>query len=49
MEQQHGFAAVNDTSLSYEITGTGSPVVFIHGGGGAGYAGYPLKAGDAPG
>lgn len=32
MESHHGFAEVNGTSLYYEVTGTGFPIVLIHGG-----------------
>ena len=31
METQHGFAEINGTSLYYEVTGSGRPLVFIHG------------------
>jgi pimeloyl-ACP methyl ester carboxylesterase len=32
MDNEYGFAEVNGTSLYYEITGTGFPVVLMHGG-----------------
>jgi pimeloyl-ACP methyl ester carboxylesterase len=31
MDTRHGFAAVNDTRLYYEVAGTGEPLVLIHG------------------
>lgn len=36
-----GFAPIGDVQMYYEVEGTGDPILFIHGGGGSGYASWP--------